>query len=169
MLPYDKGDCPDVGHLSTYGDIFQFLPDYESWKADPAKYGLRKSASRNSWHEIALNQISLGLGVDNLEFVVNNHFSCLVPSDLPEVLVNLDMVIASISEGIPDLGKHESPEIENLKRPENSNAYMEASPSFDIQYDDSATSFYSFVLSLRECVQYCTDNHRAFIFMRGLP
>jgi hypothetical protein len=127
MLPFDEGDCPDLDGLGTYGDIFQFLPDYESWKADPAKFGLRKSASRNSWHEVAL------------------------------------------SVGIPALRKDESPELEYLRRPENVNAFQEATPSYDIQYDDSAISFYSFILSLNECVKYCIDNQKNFLFMRGLP
>jgi hypothetical protein len=169
MLPFDEGDCPELKGLGTYGDIFQFLPDYEAWKADPAKFGLRKSASRNSWHEVTLHQICQGLGLVNLEFVISDHFSCLDTEDLSRVLADLNIVINSLSEGIPDLGKYESPEIEYLRRPENLESFEKASPSYDVQYDDSATSFYSFLMSLNECIQYCINNHKSFLFMRGLP
>ncbi len=158
-----------VEHLCTFVDALSLLPDHNEWRKSPEKYGLRTSASRNWWHQSALDEIAKNLGIQGLDFLLSEHFVCLRTEQLNDVAAALDKLIHAIAHGIPNLGANESYDIELLRLPNNADAFAQAVPSFDVKGDDSAGSFYTFIKSFKQTVDEARAQKKCMLYMRPLP
>jgi hypothetical protein len=164
----DESRVPE--HLETWEDAMSLLGNrLES----NCQSGLRESISRNWWHQNALNLICRGLQIDGLGFV-DSEIACLRGDDLQAASEALDVVLSSIADGIPDLGRFEHTDIDGLRLPEHRRAIKQAKPSTKVSVDadwgfEAAVGFYSFVKSLREAIREAIAESQCLLYVQIQP
>lgn len=167
FMPIEQ--CAKVEGLSTYGDALTLLLEYDEWKSQPQKFGLVETASRNWWHQSTLTDICNAMDLDTLDFLIAEHFVCLSPEQVKAALRSLEKAISIIVRGLPNLGEFDSEDVKIVRLNRGTDSLEDAAPSYDIDADDSVTSFYTFIQSLRRALQDALAHHQYLLYMRPLP
>jgi hypothetical protein len=133
----------------------------------PELHGIRLSASRNWWHLSTLQEITKELRIQGLEFL-HEEVACLDSSQLALAMYALEEILASFSEGLPDIFSLEAEGAELFQ--EDPNAIKRAQSSFDIgDYDYDIELFWSFVKSLQQAINEAILQQKWLLYIQIQP
>ncbi len=149
--------------------------------------GLRKTVSRNWWHQDALGIICRNFGISGLEFI-NSEIVCLDSRELEIAAEALDRVLEKIADGIPKLDAadekngsiwglrhyHDKGKIKRFSRERLRQAFVQAQPSYDVDEGgalgyDTVVGFFSFIKTFRAAVGDALSQKKCLLYVQPQP
>lgn len=173
-FPVDKAELPEK--LENWLSVEKVL--LARWEK-PEESSFRCTASRNWWHQDALDQISKGLSIKGLEFVLSE-VACLSGSELETASAGLEIILHEIADGLPFLGDHEVDHgsVWWMRQHEDegsfAKAFEKAQPTFDASASkdtgfEATVAFCSFIKSLKAAASEALSQHKYLLYVQPQP
>jgi hypothetical protein len=163
FLPVSDDELPvELNHWYSVEELLG-----EKWE-NREQNGLRTSTSRNWWLQYATSLISEQLKIDGLGFI-QKEIACLDKEQIESAINAIDKLLFLCKSGIPELPEeiekegiiwylryyYEGKEIKRYSVEQIEKAYAESFAAYEVKDEDkdSLVIFFSFLKSLRACLQ----------------
>lgn len=151
------------------------------------EYKMREVISRNWWFQETLNLLCSGLDITGLDFVLME-IACLNENQLQDAKLRLNEVLEKIRFDVPNLGSeiegnnciwylrhyYKNGKKKRYSSHEMQKPFIDSEPKFivrnftDIDYQ-SKVDFYSFIKSLKSCIEDCLSSGQKLLYVQPQP
>jgi hypothetical protein len=177
FIPVKKDEIP--GQLHDWQDVNDLLNKYYEQRHT---YGVRISSSRNWWFEKIFHDSAETLGVQNLDFILDE-ITLLDAEDLQKTKQALVLFVASFSKDKFPLSLEETNKIWSFRREVDfatikqmfKKAVNESKPFYECYAVDGADTyeglfdFFSFVKMLQSAIVDALENEKCLLIVRPQP